>query len=241
MKKYFRWSNVRLIFILGMVIFLFSFGNSRNYKRELTDSNVEFVGNEQLFVTYESVNKLLIEKETDASAIQKVALDLRSLEDMLNQHEMIEKAEVFVSIDGILKAKVKQKTPIARFAHLDNSYYIDSQGGKMPLSESFSARVPLISGEESKIEVKSVHDILMMINEDEFLKVNIIGVKVLSKGGLELKNRGFDFDIHFGNPLNGKEKFKNYKAFLQKAVKDSSIYQYKKIDLRFNNQVVCTK
>lgn len=209
--------------------------------RNLQDSKVEFVGNEPLFVTHESVNKLLIENKTDASAIRKDALDLKSLEDVLNQHELIEKAEVFVSIDGVLKAIVKQKTPVARFAHNDNTYYIDSQGSNMPLSESYSARVPHITGEESKIASKSVHDILMLIHEDEFLKVNIIGIKVLPNGALELKNRGFEFDVLFGSPINGKEKFNNYKAFLQKAVGDSSVYQYKKIDLRFNNQVVCTK
>jgi cell division protein FtsQ len=33
----------------------------------------------------------------------------------------------------------------------------------------------------------------------------------------------------------------NYKAFFQKVVLDSSIKKYKKIDLRFTEQVVCTK
>jgi cell division protein FtsQ len=241
MKKYFNWTNVRLLFVLTLVIFLFSFGKIRNSNRNLQESKVEFVGNEPLFVTHESVNKLLIENKTDASAIRKDALDLRSLEEVLNQHEMVEKAEVFVSIEGVLNAIVKQKTPIARFAHNDKTYYIDSQGNKMPLSESYSARVPLITGEESKIASKQVHDIMMLIHEDEFLRVNIIGIKVLSNGALELKNRGFEFQVVFGGAVNGKEKFNNYKAFLQKAVGDSSVYQYRKIDLRFNNQVVCTK
>jgi cell division protein FtsQ len=37
-----------------------------------------------------------------------------------------------------------------------------------------------------------------------------------------------------------EQKFKDYKAFFQ-AVLDSSLYKYKKIDLRFTKQVVCTK
>jgi cell division protein FtsQ len=41
--------------------------------------------------------------------------------------------------------------------------------------------------------------------------------------------------------INVKRKFKNYKAFFQKAVLDSSLYKYNKIDLRFTEQVVCTK
>jgi cell division protein FtsQ len=36
------------------------------------------------------------------------------------------------------------------------------------------------------------------------------------------------------------KKIKDYKVF-QKAVLDSSLYKYKKIDLRFTKQVVCTK
>jgi cell division protein FtsQ len=38
---------------------------------------------------------------------------------------MIEKSDVFVSIDGVLKAVVKQKTPIARVFDNNSSFYID--------------------------------------------------------------------------------------------------------------------
>lgn len=241
MKKVFKWYNVRLWLMLLGVVFLFSFGKSRNNSRNLSETKVEFVGNEPLFITPESVNKLLIEKNRDASGIQKVALDLKSLEEVLTQNEMVEKAEVFVSIDGVLKAIVKQKTPIARYAHLNETYYIDAQGGKMPLSEVYSARVPLVTGDEKKILSAAVQNILMLIHEDEFLKKDIIGVEVKNNGHLKMISRGFQHEIDFGAPVKGIEKFRNYKAFLQKATKDSSIYNYKKLDLRFDNQVVCTK
>jgi cell division protein FtsQ len=54
---------------------------------------------------------LLIENK-HASSIEKI--DLNKLERILNSNDMIEKSDVFVSIDGVLKAVVKQKTPIAR-------------------------------------------------------------------------------------------------------------------------------
>jgi cell division protein FtsQ len=56
-----------------------------------------------------------------------------------------------------------------------------------------------------------------------------------------MTNRNFDYQIEFGKMINEKSKFKNYKAFFQKAILDSSLYKYKKINLRFTNQVVCTK
>jgi cell division protein FtsQ len=71
--------------------------------------------------------------------------------------------------------------------------------------------------------------------------MNITGVEITQQGGLILKNRGFDFVIDFGKPVNVERKFSNYKAFMQKAVQDSLVFQYKKINLRFTQQVVCTK
>ena len=49
------------------------------------------------------------------------------------------------------------------------------------------------------------------------------------------------FKIEFGKMINEEQKFKNYKAFFQKAVLDTMLDNYKKINLRFTHQVICTK
>ena len=54
-------------------------------------------------------------------------------------------------------------------------------------------------------------------------------------------NRNFDFQIEFGKMVQVENKFNNYKAFFQKAIVDRSLTKYKKINLRFSHQVVCTK
>jgi cell division protein FtsQ len=184
---------------------------------------------------------LLIENKKDASSIQKVALDLNNLENAINQHEMVENAEVFVSIDGNLKAVVIQKTPVARVFESHDSYYIDYKGTKMTLSSIHTARVPLVSGEINVNNSKKLDELFRIIHNDEFLKKNIIGIQIMPSGSLIMKNRNFEYDIEFGKTINMERKFKNYKAFLQKAVLDSSIYSYKNINLKFTQQVVCTK
>lgn len=241
MKKYFNWINIRLLLIFGLVVFLFAFSTRRNEQRKLAKSLVEFVGEEQLFVTHETVNKLLIENKKDASAIRKVALDLNNLETVINQHDMVEKSQVYVSVDGVLKAVVKQKTPIARVFQANESYYIDYEGTKMPLSDIHTARVPIISGLNSQDEMLQLIDLFRYVYDNDFLKKNIIGIQILSNGQLKMKNRNFDYEIDFGKSLAFEEKFKNYEAFFYKAIQDSSIHQYKKIDLKYSQQVVCTK
>lgn len=239
--KLFNWTNVRLVTMIGVVIFLFSFTSSRNEKRKLTKSVVVFVGENTLFVKRETVNKLLIENKENASSIGKDKLALNQLERKLNSNEMVEKSDVFVSIDGVLKAVVKQKTPIARVLDLNDSFYVDYEGGIMPLSNNFTARVPLVTGKINRKNSTEFAQLFRMIYNDDFLKKNIIGIQIMPKGGLKMLNRNYDYEIDFGNAEHMEQKFKDYKAFFQKAVLDSSLYKYKKIDLRFTRQVVCTK
>ncbi|WP_367755051.1 cell division protein FtsQ/DivIB [Flavobacterium sp. WC2430] len=239
--RIFNWTNIRLFLMLGLVIFLFSFTSNRNEHRKLKKSVVVFVGDNALFVKRETVNKLLIENKENASSIEKDKLDLNKLERILDSNAMIEKSDVFVSIDGVLKAVVKQKTPIARVFEGDHSFYVDYEGGKMPLSDNFTARVLLVSGEINKKNSEDLAQLFHVIYDDDFLKKNIIAIQIMPNGSLKMFNRNFNYQIDFGRLVNVDQKFKDYKAFFQKAVLDSSLYKYKKIDLRFTKQVVCTK
>ena len=239
--KLFNWTNIRLVLMFSLVIFLYSFTSHRNNNRKLTKSIVNFVGDDAPYLNQETVNKLLIENNKDAKSIGKDKLDLNKLEKRLSLHEMIEKSDVYVSIDGVIKAVVKQKTPVARVFDGDNSFYIDYKGNSMPLSANYTARVPLVSGVINKKNSKKLAELFRIIYDDEFLKKNIIGVEIMPNGSIKMLNRNYNYQIDFGSTVRMNAKFNNYKVFFQKAVLDSSLYKYKIIDLRFAQQVICTK
>lgn len=239
--KRFNWPTIRLLLMLALVIFLYSFTGKRNLNRKVTKAEVVFVGENQLFVKQQAVNKLLIENRQAPKTIAIDALDLNKLEKTIDSHPLIDKSEVSVSVDGVLKAVVKQKTPIARINGKGASFYIDYKGDKMPLSENYTARVLLVSGEINDKNKEDLAKLFRVIYDDVFLKKNIIGMQVMPNGSVLMLNRNYNFKIDFGQLINVEQKFKNYKAFFQKVVLDSSIAEYKKIDLRFAEQVVCTK
>ena len=239
--KRFNWPTIRLLLMLALVIFLYSFTGKRNLNRKVTKAEVVFVGENQLFVKQQAVNKLLIENRQDPKTIAIDALDLNKLEKTIDSHPLIDKSEVSVSVDGVLKAVVKQKTPIARINGKGASFYIDYKGNKMPLSENYTARVLLVSGEINDKNKEDLAKLFRVIYDDVFLKKNVIGMQVMPNGSVLMLNRNYNFKIDFGQLINVEQKFKNYKAFFQKVVLDSSIAEYKKIDLRFAEQVVCTK
>ena len=141
-----NWHTIRLILIIATMIFLYSFSLKRNSCRKINKIQVNFEGQENMFVTHQMVNNLLIQNFGDAKRIQKDKVDLNTLETILNEHEMIEKAQVFSSIDGVLNAQITQKIPIVRVIANNESYYLDSKGNRMSLSENFMQSIDLQNG-----------------------------------------------------------------------------------------------
>ena len=236
-----NWHSVRLVLVILTMIFLYSFSSIRNNKRKISIQEIKFESNVNMFLTHQMVNNLLIQNLGDASRIQKDKVDLNTLENTLNHHEMIEKAEVFSTIDGFLNTRITQKTPILRVISDDDSYYLDKKGDRISLSTNFSARVPLVVGEISKEKRKPYLNLFNEINKDDFLSKNITGAQIMPSGNVVLTNRSFDYKIAFGKPINVQKKLRNYKAFFHHAIKDTLIKEYKEINLMFTQQVVCKK
>ncbi|TQI69884.1 cell division protein FtsQ [Gramella sp. Hel_I_59] len=225
-----------LILLIGG---LYGFAEHRHKNRKLTNIKVSFTETENLYVTEEVVNKLLIQSNDSVSSIDKETLDLNRVEAMLNDHDMIENAEVFLTLDGKLKATVSQRKPIGRVAG-NSSFYLDRNGEIMPLSEYYSARVPLMFGFDGST-VAEVYGIVSYIQNDDFLRKHITGITRLNAEAYALELRENDFQVYFGDTTKIDLKFNNFKAFYKKATKDKKLNTYKKVNLQFGDQVVCTK
>lgn len=230
---------IKLPVLLILVAFLFGFAEKRNNARKVSEVKVQFVTGENLYVTEEAVNKLLIQNDVAAAGIDKEILDLNRVERLLNKHDMIENAEAFLSLDGKLQTKISQRKPIGRIVG-NPSFYLDNNGREMPLSPYYSARVPLLSGLDSS-NIEKVYPLVAYIQQDKFLAQHITGVTRLPGNKFELEMRTLDFKVYFGKAENIALKFNNFKAFYKKALQDKKLETYKKVNLQFGDQVVCTK
>src|SRR5690606_4729697 len=157
----------------------------------------------------------------------------------LLENPMVRDAQVYVTVDGRLGATIEQRKPVGRVPATPD-YYLDADGKKMPLSEVYSARVPIITG-VSKNNFKEVTPVLLKIENDEFMKNTVIGIDRKANGDIELKLRKMDFTVLFGKPENIEKKFQNFKALYKKTKQDSTLYGYNKVNLKFDSQVIATK
>ena len=182
---------------------------------------------------------MLIQNNDYIKCVSKDILDLKALENKLSSHDMIENSEVYISINGILKIDIKQRNPYARVIS-DSSFYIDNNGTKMPLSDNYSARVLLVHGLNDESKIDYVFKLIKTIRDDEFLNSNVTDI-LISKSDISLRVRNCNFEVLVGDLNNLETKIKNFKAFYQKAYRDKILNNYKKVNLQFNNQIVCTK
>lgn len=218
---------------------LYGFSIQRNGDRKLTGVQVEFTDENSPFITLSTVNKLLIQNNDSVTSIAKETLVLEEMESRLLEHPMVREAQVFVTVDGKLGAKIEQRNPVARVADSPN-YYLDEDGKKMPLSKVYAARVPLITG-TSNNNFTELTPLLLKLRDDEFMSQSVVGLHRNRDGTVVFQMRKQDFKVFFGAVEDMDRKFQNYKAFFQKARKDQKLTGYSKVNLQFGNQVVATK
>jgi cell division protein FtsQ len=230
---------IKYLLVATLVVLLYSFTTERNMKRKITKIDIEFVDENRPFITLNMVNKLLIQSQDNVTSINKESLDLKEVENRLLKNPMIRDAQVYLSVDGVLGAKIEQRTPIARVAGSPD-YYLDADGMKMPLSEFYTARVPLING-SSKLNFEEVTELLLIINEDPFMKNSVVGLNILEDKGIILQLRKLDFKVYLGKIEGVEKKFQNFKAFYQKSKQDNTLKEYKLVNLEYLSQVVATK
>lgn len=235
-----NWNYIKIPVLLILVVGLFAFSAKKNDKRIVSIPEINFNGEENLFITHETVSKLLIVNQGGVKNVPKETIDLNLLESALNSNPMIKSAQVFVDVNGHLVAEVEQKKPIARVED-SVSFYIDDSGNYMPLSTNYTARVPLVTGDVSKTDLKNVYEMAMKVKNDAFLNKHVTSIHQYKDKSISLQLRQCTFEVYVGGLEKLDKKINNLKVFYKKAFKEQILNNYSKVNLQFDSQVVCTK
>lgn len=233
--------GIQLTLLVVAVLGVYGFSNYKNDQREPEEIEISFVSKDNVYLDVEIVNKLLKQKFDGVLNQAKDALVLNRLEKILSEIPLVEQAQVYVTVTGELKADIAQKQPIARVVNSDQVFYLDRLGGRMPLSKLHSARVPLITGKSSDLDLKNCKHLLEFAAKDDFLKDNLVGIDVEQQGKYVLELRSDDLKVRIGTVEDLALKMAKLKAFYNKALKDSMLMNYRLVDVSFNHQVVAKK
>ena len=209
-------------------------------KRPYQEMVVAVYPAETPFITVDTVNKMLIQKIKSSSATLKDGIALNEVESDLWAHDIVADAQVFTTISGTLFAEVYQREPVAKVVSKE-VYYIDLNAERMPLSPSYTANVPVVSGEISTVQFAAVRDAVQFIKRHPLYGEVFLGLVEVKDSWFELRLSDQSATVELGELKDLERKLNNYSAFMIKATKDKLLDRYEKISLAFEGQVVGTK
>lgn len=175
-------------------------------------------------------------------------LDLRMIEKELLNEKFIKNAEMFIDLKGNATVSVELRRPIARIIQKDGpDAYIDIEGEILPVSEQFTSRVLLVSGEKAghfitnglRDNNEPYFQLIKEIHENLFWKAQIAQVDITEDGEVSIYPQVTKQKIIFGMPDDIDKKFRKLMVFYKEILPAKSWNHYSKVDLRFENQIIC--
>ncbi len=248
------------------IIFLTGFAMHQHEKRVAmgVDIVIEPIGQHE-FIPEETLNTLLISNgfSADRQAISEI--DIPVIEQLVLSNPSVQTCEACITVEGKVLLRVQQRRPIARLTNLSGeSYYMDENGKLMPWSEQYTAPVIIVNGNfiETYADMKNkdfslidadsamktataldnIWNVVKAIDADSFLRVQMVQLYLSPDNGFELIPRVGDHKIVFGDVQNIDAKFKKLNLFYIHGLNTTGRWtEYSAIDLRYKNQIVCTK
>lgn len=256
--------HIALIF-LGVVGLLVSLAFSARESDKIPCSDIHIqvdhsTGN--FFLTNDDVLEMIWSKGDSLVGKPISSIPIGVYEQHISADPSVKRAEVYKEQSGVFAVKVYQREPILRVIASDGaSFYLDKDGAVMPISENYTARVPVAGGfiHEKQFEMlrynvlemsdslkqlsclDDLYHLAKFIREDSFWKAQIQQIVVSENGEFTLVPTVGDHHILLGSIDKMDQKFKKLLLFYKKGLNKTGWDQYSHINLKYKDQVICTK
>ena len=190
------------------------------------------------FVSVDNVVNIL-SKEGLVYENQEV-FDIKSIESVIMSQPQIKEAEVFLNLNGLVDVIVEEKKPILRVFESSDSYYLDEDCQIMPLSDLYTSRNLIASGDLNSFNTEDICKLSKYIESDKFLK-SLISQIYFEKNNIILVTRIQNHEINIGDLDFIELKFDNLLCFYNNVIDFKGWNYYKSINLKYTDQIICSK
>ncbi len=239
MKKAFE--ILKWLMLIAVIVLLMAFSFNQQEKVKCQKFDVLLASSEDHFVNNEMIHDLLKNKNLHPLKKTSKEITIKEMEQSISNHAAVKRANVYSDVLGNISVEITQRKPIARVVGEKDSYYIDEYGKRIPLSNHYTARTLVISGNVATINSEALFQMVKYIYKNPFWKAQIMQIHIEENEDLTLIPRVGYHQIIFGKAENLEEKFSNLKLFYEKGISYKGWNSYGSINLKFKNQIVCTK
>jgi cell division protein FtsQ len=185
-------------------------------------------------------------------------IKLREVQQYLNNNPWVEQSGAYIGLNDTLIIHAKEYEPVLRvFNQNTQSVYVTAEGMLLPSSEHYTPRMLLASGQFDFNVLKhrcpvsdslylgsgiqeALH-IALAIQRDPFLNSCIGLIHRNSRNEYELMVNNLDARVVLGDTCLVDTKLARLRTLLEKYLGTEELNGYKTLNLRYKNQIVCTK
>jgi cell division protein FtsQ len=166
-----------------------------------------------------------------------------AIRDTIMSNRLVESVEVYTTSNGSVVASIRQREPVLRvISDIKGSFYVDDDRQIMPVSPAFTVYVPLATGAIGEEMAKNeLYDFAMFLHRNAHWNAWIEHIAVRGNGDVVLIPRAGDFQVVMGSLHDYPAKLAKLARFVDEGLNVVGWNRYTEINLKYDNQVVCTK
>ncbi|MBA2500064.1 MAG: hypothetical protein H0V30_10090 [Chitinophagaceae bacterium] len=175
---------------------------------------------------------------------------MKKMESLLEANKWILDAELYFDNQNMLQISVAERSPVARVFTISGfSFYIDSSGTRIPLSQHYTARVPVFTGFPESKKVSKADSILMLqiknaaifIDNHPFWKAQVSQVSITEDHQFEMIPVIGNHVVLLGDGANLEKKFHRLFIYYKQVAGKKGFDTYEMLNVQFDGQVVGTR
>lgn len=205
------------------------------------------------FINEKDIKALINTKDSKQNPVGMVISDINigNLERIVERDPWVRSAEIFIDNQEILNIEVVQRDPLARvFTFSGNSFYLDEQGERIPVSDRFSARVPVFTGfpsdavqmkKEDSLLYAQMGEMARFIATDTFWNAQVEQVMITGDRKFEIIPKLGDHVVVFGEGTDIAAKFNKLLIFYREGLSKAGWNTYSRLNISYHEEVVGTR
>ena len=201
---------------------------------------------ESKFIDESDMENMLKDAHVYPKGMLMKDVNTRKIEDVIRNNEFISKVECYKSANGKMCIKVEQRVPVMLVLPDGcNGYFVDAHGKIIPYRNNVSNLVVASGSVSDQFASTELSEFGKFLQTDEFWNNQIEQIYVTKnakgKEVVELIPRVGDQVIHLGSLENYERKLRKMRTFYDKAIDKVGWKKYAKVDLEYDEQIICAK
>lgn len=169
-------------------------------------------------------------------------LDLHQMEKTIETTNEVRHCDIYITPGGVMHVEIRQREPIMRVFLQNSSYYMDTESNRIPVRREMRTSCVVVNGNVSSLlDGEELITLCRYINADNFWRAQIEQIYVTDRQEFILTPRVGDHVVEFGNIADYQAKFDRLYALYTSGWQLNEWNKYKRVNLKYKGQVVCTK